>query len=442
MMRWLLTAFLFLCLSISSALAQDAIAVQYGAVTEGELNDSQTSVSYTFEGQSGDTIFMSAFNYDRGIDMVMRVFSPSGALLKEASGYLAAIIQPFELTADGRYTVVVERPSWSTQSGDFNFIVAEPQSRSFDGNRISGTFASAGEMLVATFQGEAGQIIDYSVSGRALGIYIYAPDGSEFVRDGYYDNLTAYSIYQLPTSGTYTVILQTLAAGGSSYNMTVRKISGDPIASGQTLDGEMLESERPIFSFESEAGQTWSISATLPDDGDRQIQVFKLEGRDFYNTFIASAYGGSERGVILDPFIAPETGRYYVILIYNNYEPDDARVPYSISLNPSEVVALQKGERYEGVVSPQRGLESFIYSATPGEVVRVTLELTSDIGSLALEVTTANNYVFSYSGAGTISRFSFDVTLDESTPYLFTVRDNSYSAFDMPFTISIEAAGE
>lgn len=131
-----LVALVVLALSIAPAFAQDAVALAYGDVVEGEISDSAVEVFYTFEGAEGDIIVLDAF--PTTIDSAMNGLSIK---LRDSVGKeLATSIDDYaiarlwtKLAADGTYTVVVTRSEFSDDSGAYVLRLIQPELLSAEG---------------------------------------------------------------------------------------------------------------------------------------------------------------------------------------------------------------------------------------------------------------------------------------------------------------------
>lgn len=134
-----LAALVVLALGVVPAFAQDAVALAYGDVVEGEITDSAVEVFYTFEGAEGDIVVLDAFpttidSNMNGLSIKLRD-SVGKELASSIDDYAIARLWT-KLAADGTYTMVVTRAEFSEDTGDYVLRLIQPEILSADG--ISG----------------------------------------------------------------------------------------------------------------------------------------------------------------------------------------------------------------------------------------------------------------------------------------------------------------
>ncbi|RMG82527.1 MAG: hypothetical protein D6712_14490, partial [Chloroflexi bacterium] len=102
---------------VTGALAQDEM-LSPGVAVSGSVEDSETELTYTIEGQIGETIYITVSPYGFGAEILLR--GPNGAAMDngyELNGML--FVGPLTLGVDGEYTLQVRMAEWETQGGDF-----------------------------------------------------------------------------------------------------------------------------------------------------------------------------------------------------------------------------------------------------------------------------------------------------------------------------------
>ncbi len=210
-----------------------------GESVQGILDEANPEQRWTFEGNAGDTLTISATEVSRTgvLDVALRLVAPNGAEAAynddqrgaDLYGALDAQIPDHRLPEDGTYTIVVERVA-----GDGLYSLGISRSRSFTLNaeqvtRLDGGLDDAHPRQHWRFEGQAGQV--FTLTMRAENgsldplLQLYRPDGQLLAwNDDAADSamgVTAQIVQvALPVGGTYTLDA-TRFEGAGDYSIVI-----------------------------------------------------------------------------------------------------------------------------------------------------------------------------------------------------------------------------
>ena len=412
--------------------------IELGESVRGTLSDDNSRLTYTFGGTDGDTIYVAAFPLTPQFEVEARLFNDTGALVASFNDTPNnELLGPVILPVTGNYTVEVIRPDYIAGDGDFALLVdrltLNPMAMD---TPVSGRLEHIGSLDMYTIEAEEGELFAFYLTGRAMGITFVAPSGFNYVIESFYDD-PAGLLQAFPESGVHRILVQTVAEGGSDYALEVQSLETMPLALGETITGEIQESEARLFSFEASAGKMLQLNAELPPGGV-EMQVHLLEDRAIWETLQARDEGSGPNGnPRIEPFVVPEDGTYYVILAYDDFSSEDVLVDYTITLSSSSLVSLAPGIEATGSVSPETGTTSFAYRGSAGERIQVTLTRLSEEGAAGLNIFSPDDEVLAFFGRGVISsRFEIEFPLDGM--YQFVVSNFDYDLSTMDFSLLID----
>lgn len=127
----LMITVLVLMLAVVPALAQEeAEAIAYGDVIEGQITDDAPEVFYTFEGTEGDVIVIDAFPTDTDSNMTgiaLALLDADGDEVEVSIDEYALARLWTELEESGTYTIVVRRSEYSDDTGLFIVRLIVPE---------------------------------------------------------------------------------------------------------------------------------------------------------------------------------------------------------------------------------------------------------------------------------------------------------------------------
>ncbi len=434
--------YLLLCLLATATITaqQAARPLSLGQPDTADVNNAQPVTSFTFEGRAGQIIYITMLDETETLDMELRLLAPSGALLGMASESVAVLLGPITLVEDGRYTISAGRPSFSDSEGVFSILVEETTIRDLDislGEPQNESLSGRGSAHFYRFSGTAGDLFAYQLVGEEIGIAIFDPNGQRFIADGYYERPLR-PIETLPLTGDYLAVIQTINRDGSPYTLRIQQVEPIPLISGEAMADTMLESEPALFAFESAAGKTWQISAQLPEGGDRRLEILLLTDRESWERTVAADYGSGPGGnPRIEPFIAPNSATYYVILAYDNYNGNDDIIPYQVTLTSSTIVSIAPGQTIEGETGLASGEVTYFYDGKEDEDIRLMIARTSESGEIGIQVLSPVDEVANFYGRD-VKEVIIEARLPISGQYRIIVRNNAYDDSVLNYALTLQ----
>lgn len=233
-----------------AALSPGALSLRIGATALvagqpviGALNAGSQSQAWTYRGEAGAEITLSAVDAGRtgALDVAVRLLGPDGAEIAYNDDQMGldlynrtdAQIARQTLPASGEYTVVVERVQGD---GLYNLAVVETASLALNASgvtRLEGALSDAAPVISYIIEGEAGQVITATMDAEtgSLDPYLklYGPDGRLIAWNDdaadYDMGITAQVVlYELPESGAYR-LEATRYDGAGRYRLVVVEMS-------------------------------------------------------------------------------------------------------------------------------------------------------------------------------------------------------------------------
>lgn len=218
-------------------------------VKTGQMNAGSDMDAFTFTGTLGDRVLIGALaTGGAGFNSSVTLYPPGGGP-PEVSSYSGDRLD-WQLQSSGTYTVVVEDYA-NTHPGTYSLslldVTAGPLTGAGDSD--GGTIAS-GEVKTASYQTapdfDAWRVTG-SVGDRFIFVtnptggtgntymYLYPPNGGAAVMV----SGSHRAEYQLPASGTYTLVVQdnVLSNSGTTYDLSILNLTSGPLTTGADADG-------------------------------------------------------------------------------------------------------------------------------------------------------------------------------------------------------------
>lgn len=427
MKRWILI-FVMCVLVTSLGFAQSELddSLSYGESRIGEFTNEDATYTLGFDGAVGDVIYIAAL--DDIVAVEFTLFSPSGGQLAQSEN---ALIQNIELGVDGLYTIEFVRPEWSESEGEFTAhlgrYVLEPLVVEDEGLTLwyEGILSDAGALQAFHVDFEEGELVTVFAYGANSTITIQSPTGEFLLFEGGYDD-PEIPLFFMPTAGTYTITVQTLETGGTELGFYLYKHEPQVISVNEPISDELEENFPEVFVFDSPAGKMWDINATVPQNGEGFLAVYRFDGRDYWATQIEVDWGtGPDGQPRIQPFIPSDDGIYHIALWYDDWGTDYEIYDYELVVSPSTLVSIVNNSLLTGEINNTTGNARYAYRGIAGDMIRVTYRKLSGDGGLALGIYSTEDEVVTFSGR-TASSGSFEVELPLDGFYEFSIWNSSY----------------
>lgn len=200
------------------------IAAGGSAVTVTTTTPGQNG-SLTFSGTAGQRVSLSLSSGPGGSVAIRRA---SGTSLTSTSiTVLAGFIEPVTLPATEIYTVFVDYSGNGTGSVTvqlFDVPADVTGSVTVGGGALGVTTTTAGQNALITFSGTSGQQVTVRMTGNTMGsttVKLLKPDGSQLTISSSSASSFNLSTQTLPTTGTYTIVIDPTKAATGSISVSV-----------------------------------------------------------------------------------------------------------------------------------------------------------------------------------------------------------------------------
>ena len=350
------------------------------------------NATLTFNGTAGDRISLDLTNVTISSSSVT-VKKPDGTTLLSNTnvGTGGVFFDATTLPMTGAYSIFIDPKITATGSitlALYNIPADATGTIVIGGPPVVVTIATPGQNARLTFTGTAGQIIDVDWFGEVSFFtrpIILKPDGTTLADD--YGASTADDIYQLPVTGTYTLLID---PAGNSVGNTTRILYEvpQPVTYSIVADGPPVTVTVPVYgqiayvTFNGTAGQRVSLKMNNVKLGQSWANVVVTDPQGNYlnddyaypEWFFDGGFLDQER--LIDTMTLPSTGTY-TITVY----------PDSGSSGKLDLQLLNVPPDVTGTILPN-GQPVSITTTVPGQDARLTFTGTAG-QRLSLNVTEA-----------------------------------------------------
>jgi len=348
------------------------------------------NATLTFNATAGDRISLDVTNVTISSSSVT-VRKPDGStLLANANvGTAGVFFDVTTLPVSGAYTIFIDPKIAATGSMTLGLYNVADTSGTIviGGPPVVVTIAAPGQNAQLTFTGTAGQIIEVDWFGEVSFFSrptILKPDGTQLADD--YGFSSGDDIYQLPVTGTYTLLID---PAGNSVGNTTRILAEipQPVTASIVADGPPITVAIPAsgqiakVTFSGTAGQRVSLKMNNVKIGQSYADVVVTDPQGNYinddfaypEWFFDGGFLDIER--LIDTMTLPVTGTY-TITVYPDLS--SGKLDLQLFNVPSDVT---------GTILPD-GQPVSITTTVPGQDARLTFTGTAG-QRLSLRVTDA-----------------------------------------------------
>jgi hypothetical protein len=402
-----------------------------------------------FSGSAGQWVSVGASDTTIGAvncctTSTVAIYKPNGTtLLTPYQFYQAGAGTPsVQLPTTGTYSIVVD--PYNAVAGNVTITLSEDLSPPISINGPALVLTNrAGQNGRLLFSGSAGQWVSVGAGDTTIGavnccttstVAIYKPDGTTL--------LTPYQFYQagagtpsvqLPTTGTYSIVVDPYNAVAGNVTITLSEDLSPPISiNGPALVLTNRAGQNARMLFSGSAGQWISLAATDTTIGavncctTSTVAIYKPDG-----TTLLAPLGFYQAGVATSSMQLPTTGTYSMIVDPYNAIAGDVTLTLSedlaspISINgPSVPLVFRTG---------QNASISFSGSASQQVTVRVT---GNGIGAVTVKLLRPDGTTMTTT---TSSGSSFNLTTQTLTvtgTYTISVDPNGTNSGSMSLSVT------
>jgi hypothetical protein len=180
----------------------------------------------TFSGTSGQIISLNITSVTIPASSIF-IYKPDGSTLYSNSlGTDGRFVDPLTLPASGTYTIAVDPTSTNTGNATLTLydIVDGTGSLIIGGGAVGVTISVPGQKTNLTFTGTSSQQVTVQITGNTMGsvlVKLLKPDGTTLTSGQSGSSSFNLTIQTLPTTGTYTVVIDPVLANTGSLNVSV-----------------------------------------------------------------------------------------------------------------------------------------------------------------------------------------------------------------------------
>ena len=280
----------------------------------------------SFAATAGDKAFVQLASGTYGSNGRAYLRRPDGTTLSsDTSCSSSCVFDTVTLPVTGTYTVLID-PQDNTPGSigvSANLIPADvTTTMSTNGTPWTATITARGQNAVASFSATAGQRLFAQFSGGTLGsssngrVYLRRPDGTTLTSSTSCGTSCVFDTMVLPTTGTYTVLLDPAAAATGALTMALITVPAD-VASTATVDGGPVTvspatpGQNAVISFDGTTGQrifTQLTGGTFGSSSNGRVYLRRPDG----TTLASNTSCGTS--CVFDTTVLPVSGTYTLLV--------------------------------------------------------------------------------------------------------------------------------
>ena len=213
----------------------NAQAIQYGELSEGQLDPDGELDLFFFDGQAGETVLLQVAWHDGTMRPCIQLVAPDNSRIQACENSFTNRIEA-TLNQTGTYAILVEDLGIGT--GGYALVLerllspsATAQALQF-GHVVTSEFNPVGDLDLYTFEGTADDSILLTISWldgtMRPCLQLISPDNSrELACDNAFSNQIDVTLGQ---TGTHAVLADVLAGGTGAYTLGLQCMSGNCLA--------------------------------------------------------------------------------------------------------------------------------------------------------------------------------------------------------------------
>ncbi|MBC7810547.1 MAG: PPC domain-containing protein [Burkholderiales bacterium] len=425
-----------------AAPVESGASIEVGDSVTDELTTEQITQRYTFEGESGQLVTITAISED--FDTYLTLEDEFGTSLDtddDSAGNLDSRIGPFEIPSNGTYTAVVSSYSGNA-TGEYTISLSTVEMDLIEYTQvIDAELTTAQLTALYTFRATAGDVITVSMDSDAFDSYLELSDAADpsysliSDDDGGGGLNSMIGPFTVPFTGSFLISASSLSNSDvGAFTLRLNRVELSEIAFGDTVETELSEDIPALyFGFDGSTGDV--IDVDVESDGAVDT-VVSIKGPDNYEIGYDDDSGDN-----FDPeirsLVLNQTGRY--TLVVQPYADGDFGA-FSVTITQSELASLDDGpqtvrlndKQYQGVLS---------FEGVAGETVRLSFDSSSDSTFSQPTITvTQGGTEIAYVSTTSVTDVAFSITIPSDGEVIVQIDDYSYT--NVVLEVSMEAVEE
>jgi hypothetical protein len=346
---------ILVCICLFPALAQESDEdtpedrIVYGEVVSGQINNTTTYQTYTFEAMRCDFLRIRVRTTNGNLDVILSVFDEDNTLVfsrDDSSGSTDVDFEPLSIPTSGVYTIVVGRFGYrlGTTSGSYELLVERIGNGSASGcairygDTVTNTLNDVTPEAWYRFSAERGDMVNLHMraTGGNLDPVLTVVDGGGFAlqtnddaSEGVID--AAITALLIPADGSYFVRASRYGNTHGNFVLTLQEAANSgmgnsplaaiPLRPNSTIEGT-LSAENPAQYYRFEARQNEVISVNmqrLSNNLDSLLLITDIDGNELFE----DDDGGEGQNSRITEFLIPADGTYF--LVATRFEREEGR---------------------------------------------------------------------------------------------------------------------
>ncbi|MEQ8673607.1 MAG: pre-peptidase C-terminal domain-containing protein [Aggregatilineales bacterium] len=411
--------------SSSSEFVGEPTEIVVGDVVDAELVRNQPYQDYRLFAQAGDQIVITLTSFD--FDTYLLLFDDNGVELTrddDSAGDLDSRIGPFEIPADGMYTIQVNSFSNVFDNGivggayTLRVEVIAPQPIEYT-QSIESALTQTESLGIYTFEGEAGDIVTVNLTADSSSVYARLTGANGQIDIQSYGGGQPIGPVTLSQDGTYFITVASYETGfDQNYTILLDRIVPVEVVYGDEIDTNFDDTLAHYYSFEAEEGDSLNMSVVSEGSVDTTLRLIGPDGYDYFYDDDSGAgfdpeilnYQVTQAGdyiLVVSPYIPGDNGDITVII-------DDLGTP---SINDDvQLIRLSDKQRFAGAV----------FEAEAGETIRLSVRSVLSSGGEPRVTVQQGGEILASNSVGQVSRLLLEFTVEESGDVTVTVEDVNY----------------
>ncbi|MGN6134711.1 MAG: FG-GAP repeat domain-containing protein [Aureliella sp.] len=313
----------------------DVQTAQLGTTNSGALDWPGRADHWTFEGSSGDRMFLDFLTLSTvvGGDLVVDVVAPSGTILSTRTSILPnSLDQGFTLTETGQYTLVLHAAFDGSQLPSYSFQLWQVPADYTDSliyrQPVSGAIETPGARDQWQFEADAGQnvFLDFTaVAGGDLRFQLLEPNGELFSSVTFSLAAGLDREFILPASGRYTLLIDGAGTANlNTYQFVLWDIPPEIVEQATlntTLSGTLVPGQSVPFEFQGNAGTPILLDVIESSSRALAVTLIQPDGQTLIDHAATNVLTS-----------LPQTGTYRALVTSASQFALDAHGPYAFRI--------------------------------------------------------------------------------------------------------------
>jgi RNase P/RNase MRP subunit p29 len=280
-----------------------------------------------FTATAGETVAVSASSIvtnPSGQSVTLTVYNSGGTSVGTTAGTSSATVNLANLAA-GTYSVLAVPAYGASATLQVTLAAQTGAALTLNGSTTNYATTVPGQYAYFTFSGTAGQDLGLALTGLTLTpssqgtsalVYVYEPNGTTLLTDGYCYTTNPgagcqFSMTNLPVTGTYTIKVMPGTQQTMSFNLTASQDVSGTLALNTPQAVTLVPGQNTWLAFTATAGETVAVSAssivTNPSGQTVTLTVYNSSG-----TSVGNASGTGSTTANLTNLAA---GTYSVLIV-------------------------------------------------------------------------------------------------------------------------------